>query len=51
MRGKFFTGNHTDSGIIIGLRYADINTETGEILNIQKVGRSTAWKDVPTPAI
>jgi protein-S-isoprenylcysteine O-methyltransferase Ste14 len=29
----------------------DINTKTGEILNVKKVGRTTAWKDVPTPAI
>ena len=29
----------------------DINTKTGEILNAKKVGKATAWKDVPTPAI
>jgi len=31
--------------------YLDINTQTKEILNIKKVGASTAWKDVPTPEI
>ena len=31
--------------------YFDINTKTGEIINIQKVGKSTAWAGVPTPAI
>jgi protein-S-isoprenylcysteine O-methyltransferase Ste14 len=29
----------------------DINTVTGEIVKITKVGRATAWRDVPTPAI
>jgi protein-S-isoprenylcysteine O-methyltransferase Ste14 len=29
----------------------DIDTRTGDIMNIIKVGRATAWKDVPTPAI
>jgi protein-S-isoprenylcysteine O-methyltransferase Ste14 len=29
----------------------DINTETGEIVNITKVGPATAWEDVPTPAM
>jgi len=29
----------------------DINTKTGEIINIKKVEKATAWKDVPTPAI
>jgi protein-S-isoprenylcysteine O-methyltransferase Ste14 len=31
--------------------YLDINTQTGEIITIKKVGTSTAWKDVPTPEI
>jgi len=31
--------------------FVDINTKTGEILNIQKVEKATAWKDVPTPEI
>jgi len=29
----------------------DINTQTGEIINIKEVEEATAWKDVPTPAI
>ena len=29
----------------------DINIRTGKILNANKVGNATAWKDVPTPAI
>ena len=29
----------------------DINTKTGEIVKVLPVERSTAWKDVPTPAI
>jgi protein-S-isoprenylcysteine O-methyltransferase Ste14 len=29
----------------------DINAETGEIVKITSVGKATAWKDVPTPAI
>jgi protein-S-isoprenylcysteine O-methyltransferase Ste14 len=33
------------------LCFVDVNTETGEIATVHKVGRATAWKDVPTPAI
>jgi hypothetical protein len=29
----------------------DIDTRTGEIVKVTQVGRSTAWKDVPTPGI
>ncbi len=29
----------------------DINTRTGEIINAKRLHKSTAWKDVPTPAI
>jgi protein-S-isoprenylcysteine O-methyltransferase Ste14 len=29
----------------------DIDTRTGEIVKITEVGRTTAWKDVPTPGI
>ncbi len=29
----------------------DINVLTGDIINIKKVGKATAWRDVPTPAI
>lgn len=31
--------------------YVDINTQTGEIINIKQVEKATAWQDVPTPAI
>jgi len=31
--------------------FVDVSTETGEIATVHKVGRATAWKDVPTPAI
>jgi len=31
--------------------FIDINTQTGEIINLEKVKKGTAWKDVPTPAI
>jgi protein-S-isoprenylcysteine O-methyltransferase Ste14 len=31
--------------------FIDINTQTGEIINIQKVEKATAWRNVPTPAI
>ena len=31
--------------------FIDINTRTGEIINAKQVGKATAWKDVPTPAI
>jgi hypothetical protein len=35
----------------IPVGFVDINTRTGEIVNAKKVKKSTAWKDVPTPAI
>jgi hypothetical protein len=31
--------------------FIDINVQTGEIINVQRVGKATAWSDVPTPAI
>ena len=31
--------------------FVDINTTTGEIINAKRLKKSTAWKDVPTPAI
>ena len=31
--------------------YIDINTTTGEIISVNRVEESTAWKDVPTPSI
>jgi protein-S-isoprenylcysteine O-methyltransferase Ste14 len=31
--------------------FIDINVQTGEIINVKQVGKTTAWRDVPTPAI
>lgn len=31
--------------------FLDVDVQTGEIINAQEVKKSTAWKDVPTPAI
>ena len=31
--------------------FIDINVSTGEIVDMKRVERATAWKDVPTPAI
>jgi protein-S-isoprenylcysteine O-methyltransferase Ste14 len=31
--------------------FLDINTQSGEIINAKTVGKATAWRDVPTPAI
>ena len=31
--------------------FADINTATGEIIAMKSVGKATAWRDVPTPAL
>ncbi len=31
--------------------FVDINVQTGEIVNAKRLKKSTAWKDVPTPAI
>ena len=31
--------------------FVDINTTTGELVNVKSVGKATAWKDVPTPAL
>ena len=35
----------------VPLCFVDVNTGTGEIATVHMVGRATAWKDVPTPAI
>ena len=29
----------------------DIDAKTGDIVNVMKVGKATAWRDVPTPAM
>jgi protein-S-isoprenylcysteine O-methyltransferase Ste14 len=50
-------GHLADAGLFsfgtqrVPVCYVDVNTATGEIVSIHKVGRATAWKDVPTPAI
>jgi hypothetical protein len=31
--------------------FIDLDTRTGEIVQIKQVARGTAWKDVPTPDI
>lgn len=35
----------------IPVGFIDINTSTGEVVRMKMVGKGTAWKDVPTPAI
>lgn len=35
----------------IPVGFVDIDTRTGEIISGQEVKKSTAWKDVPAPAI
>jgi hypothetical protein len=31
--------------------FIDLNVQTGEVVNIKRVEKATAWRDVPTPAI
>ena len=31
--------------------FIDINSQTGQIIDVKQVGKATAWRDVPTPAI
>jgi len=31
--------------------FIDINAQTGQIIDAKQVGKATAWRDVPTPAI
>jgi len=35
----------------VPIGFMDINTRTGDIINVKQVGTATAWMDVPTPAI
>lgn len=37
--------------IRVPVAFIDVNTKTGEIVNVKSVGKATAWKDVPTPSI
>jgi protein-S-isoprenylcysteine O-methyltransferase Ste14 len=46
-KDKLFSFNTTR----IPVGFIDINTQSGEIRNIRRVSRATAWGDVPTPAI
>jgi len=52
------SGNHLSGSTLFSLgtirtpRYAiDLNTETGEIINITSVEKATAWANVPTPSL
>jgi protein-S-isoprenylcysteine O-methyltransferase Ste14 len=45
------TGNFSFNATRVPICFMDINTQTGEIINVERVGTATAWKDVPTPAI
>ena len=51
--GSHFSGRSLLSfdAVRIPIEAIDINTETGEVVNSTKVGKATAWRDVPTPAI
>jgi uncharacterized membrane protein len=31
--------------------FIDINVQTGEVINVKRVEKATAWRDVPTPSI
>jgi protein-S-isoprenylcysteine O-methyltransferase Ste14 len=31
--------------------FIDLNVQTGEVVNMKRVAKATAWRDVPTPAI
>jgi hypothetical protein len=54
---------HNGSGHVSGARllavdtkrvpvsFVDINTKTGEIVNVVRVKKATAWENVPTPSI
>jgi len=44
---KLFSFNTTR----VPVGFIDINTKTGEIINMNMVEQKTAWSDVPTPAI
>lgn len=50
-------GHLTGKGLLsfdttrVPVAFIDLNTKTGEIINIKKVEKATAWADVPTPAI
>jgi hypothetical protein len=35
----------------VPVSFIDVNEKTGEIFNVARVKKTTAWKDVPTAAI
>ncbi|MFZ0931085.1 MAG: isoprenylcysteine carboxylmethyltransferase family protein [Syntrophobacteraceae bacterium] len=45
------TGIFSFNATRVPICFMDINTQTGEIIKVERVGTATAWKDVPTPAI
>ncbi len=45
------TGIFSFNATRVPICFMDINTQTGEIINVERVGTATVWKDVPTPAI
>ena len=51
--GKHVSGSKllAFDSVRVPIESIDINSRTGEIVNITKVGQATAWKDVPTPGI
>ena len=51
--GKHVSGSKllAFDSVRVPIESIDINAHTGEIVNIMKIGKATAWKDVPTPAI
>jgi protein-S-isoprenylcysteine O-methyltransferase Ste14 len=52
-KGNHLTGRELLSfdAVRTAVAFIDINTDTGEIVNIKKVEKATAWANVPTPAI
>jgi hypothetical protein len=51
--GKHLSGAGVFSlnGTRVPVSFLDINARTGEIVNIARVQKATAWEDVPTPGI
>lgn len=51
--GKHFSGKEFLSFNIVRtpVGFIDINVQTGEIVNMKEVEKTSAWQDVPTPAI
>ena len=52
------TGEHVTGDKLLGVNtvrvpvsFVDINARTGEIVDIVRVKKATAWEDVPTPGV